>query len=59
MLENRIGESSQIQSDTVGTSSVVSTKCLDSRAGRSAGIMPANAAKMAALQCPANYWTLH
>src|SRR5208282_2956499 len=40
-------------------SSIVSTKWLDSRAGRSAGILPANAAKMAALQCPANYWTLH
>jgi len=39
--------------------SVVSTKCLDSPAGRSADIMPANAAKMAALQCPANYWTLY
>jgi hypothetical protein len=39
--------------------SAVSTKCLDSGGGRSAGILPANAAKMAALHCPANYWTLH
>jgi len=28
------------------------------RFGYSAGILPANAAKMAALRCPANYWTL-
>ncbi len=38
--------------------SVMSTKCLDSRAGRSAGILPAHAAKMGALRCPANSWTL-
>jgi hypothetical protein len=33
---------------------VVSTTCLDSGIGRSAGILPANAAKMAALHRPAN-----
>jgi hypothetical protein len=39
--------------------SVVSTKWLDNRARRSANILPANAAKMAALRCPVNYRTLH
>ena len=39
--------------------SVVSTKCLDSGGGRSASILPANAAKMAALHRPANQWTSH
>jgi hypothetical protein len=39
---------------TAEVAGVVSTKWLDSGVGHSAGILPANAAKMAALHRPAN-----